>query len=1077
MRLKGYSLATLCTFAAMQLWVAVPGLALDPDRQLSQYSRSQWTIEDGLPQSTVFCGLQDREGFLWVGTQEGLARFDGVQFEVFDRNNVESLRDHSINALIEDHHGWLWIGTDHGLYVKEGDEFRSIGLDSDFADILVWTLYEDEIGRIWVGTERHGLLLFEKNELKPVPERWGFQGKRIYGILAPSLATQWVGGSGGLCRIQDGVAHWFGEEDGYDFGEVYYLAPGNGDELWFSGSSGLVHFRNGEFELFTKENGLDSDDIYSIYPDGEGSVWVGTASGLCRLRNGEVALESPGESSPYNPINFFLEDREKNLWAGRTNNGLFCYRDGPVATFAVEEGLGHNMVRAIVEARNGEIVIGTDQGIHFFDGQSFRSMTTEQGLAENVVTSLAVGPDGGVWVGGTKGTVTKVLGSQRQRFDLGLAGMPNNLVCALTFDREGRLWIGSETGIDILEDGRFSRPGGPLATESNMAIQRGPQGNMWVSTSSRAGYYENGDPQAFRELSLPQSSEILCFHEDSKGRVWMGTYGAGLWRFDGANVEIINRGQGLFDNTIFSILEDSGFLWMSSNHGIFKVSLEDLDAVASGRLKQFSAVAYGTAEGMKSAECNGATWPAAIRTREGQFWYATTRGAVLVDPEAVGTKAQSPKVHIMAVRADGEFHRKDQHLVFKADPDQLAITYTAPTFRQPEDVAFRYRMKPYDEDWRYVGNRRTAYYNHLPAGEYQFEVSATRRDGSWPDKPEKMSLTLTKVWWQIPMLKWLLAGMVLLMVILAIWLRIRRLRTNVGTLRHLVEETEGQVARLERAWDHIQVEYLAAVTQAGVGEMAGKVLQTVSRGLGDIQYRILTVEELARNQNTSQRLKELKIALGAKGSAEHPETQAVDQSAEPSLRAIVEDLDERQNRMLEQVVALRDEIHAIGEMVEVQQNYAILDVQEDMQNLHALVTDVLRMHWPYLQKYRLTFRKVWVEFPPIRIHILKLFLAITGVIRHIAVTNVRTRNQPREGLIQIKRVDRHQVEIGIWAPEGERLVPIEDSDSKLNFLRELQWSFGSEQGWELQFENHRYGYRLRIDEVGIEGKTRYGNDS
>jgi len=1044
---------------------AIYGYALDPERNLSQYSRSQWTIQDGLPQSTVFCGLQDREGFLWVGTQEGLVRFDGVKFDVFDRNNVKSLRDHSVSALIEDRQGRLWLGTERGLYVKEGPRFRGIAEATDLADILVWALAEDHRGRIWVGTEKHGLLVYEDEELKPAPEAWGFKGKMVYALLVTKPGELWVGGSAGLCRIQEDEARWFSQESGFDFGDVYFLAGGGDGDLWLSTNSGLAHFKDGVFELFTEEDGLVSDDIYSIYEDPSGSVWIGTAYGLCRLRDGVVDLETPGEEKRYNPINFFLEDRENNLWAGRTNDGLFCYRDGPLATFAVEEGLGHNMVRAIVEDSSGQIVIGTDQGVNFFDGETFRLMTTEDGLADNVIASLAVGPDGAVWIGGTNGTITRVLGAERRKFEIGLGGMPNNMICALTFDGQGRLWIGSETGIEILESGRMTRPDGPLATESNMVVQRDPQGTIWVSTSNRAGYYENGDPQKFRELSLPKSAEILCFHRDGKGVVWMGTYGSGLWRFDGANVAMINREQGLFDNTIFSILEDSGYLWMSSNHGIFKVPLEDLDAVANGRANDLSTVAFGTAEGMKSAECNGATWPAAIRTRDGHFWYATTRGAVRLRPGSLETQLASPKVHIMSVRAKGETYHRDSTPVFEAGPDQVAITYTAPTFNQPENVVFRYRMKGYEEDWRYVGDRRTAYYNHLPAGEYRFEVSAARRDGTWSNPAESMKLTLSRVWWQIPMLTWLIVALMLLLVIFLTWLRLRRSRSNVAALGHLVEETEGQVNRLDRAWDHIQVEYLAAVTQAGVGEMAGKVLHTVSQGLGDIQYRILTVEELARNQNTSNRLKDLKIALAARGSSQHPETQSADLSVEPSLKAIVEDLEERQDRMLSQVVALRDEIHAIGEMVEVQQNYAILDEKEDLQNLHALVADVLRMHVPFLQKYRISFRKVWVEFPPIKIHILKLFLTITGMIRYIAIANARNRNENKEGLIQIKRVDRNQVEIGIWAPEGEKLEPIEASDSRMNFLKELQWSYGSDDGLKLQCENDRYGYRLRIDEI------------
>ena len=1033
--------------------------ALDPEKKITQYLQTQWTVAEGLPQSTVYAGLQTEDGFLWLGTQEGLVRFDGVGFKVFNRINTPILRDQNIGSLQMDNQSRLWIGTDQGLYLRDGGVIREAGGDDALKNILIWTLEIGTPGQIWVGTESKGLLVVEDDVLQPSPQEWGLNRDPIYAVLpSDDGETLWIGGAEGLFCVKSGEIKHFGEAGGYTYGPVYeFVSSGNGD-LWISADEGLIRYRQGQFRLFTKEDGLDSSYIYAIHEDRDGSLWIGTESGLARFRENRFELEKPKVKGEFNPINDVWEDREGNLWAGRSNDGLFRYSNVPFTTYAEEEGLSHNFVWAVIQDAEGRMVIGSDHGLSRFDGETFESISVAHGLPDNRVRSLEMDEDGGLWVGTAVGTITRFGKGPPKHYRLGLGGKPRNSVAALNFDKNGRLWVGSNLGISILDNGVFIKPKGPLANEPNLAIHCDVLGTVWVSSYSRAGYYKDGDPFAFRELSLPNAAEILCFYKDGRGDIWLGTYGMGLWRFDGANVAVITKEQGLFDNTVYSILEEDGFLWFSCNRGLFKVALEDLTAVASGRAHSLESVNYGLGDGMKSAECNGATWPVGYKSNSGHFWYATTWGVVRVDPDNTRSDLPTPQIHITDIQVDSDLRETGKVVEIDASNKQVIITYTAPSFRQPDLLHFRYRLKGFDDNWSQVGTRRTAYFNHLPRGSYQFEVMATYDREPWPTNSETVTIKVTQSLISRPYLIPVLSIAAFFMLFLFFWNRLKKEHGKGHIVSGLVDQAAHKVERLEGAWDHVQEEYLATIVEAGVGEMAGKVLQAVNQGLEDTQHRILNVENMLRGQNLDQRLRRLTSHFDGQTphlKEAHP-LNALDEFAE-ALKGL-------RGGMLKEVVAVCDEIHSIGEMVEVQQDYAILEQKIEKVSLASLVADVLRMQGPYLKGYKICFRRDWQDLPPTRVHVLKLFLTLCGIVRQIAKGNKSKISSMREGLIEIFRAEKKFTDLCIWAPTGESLEMRTDSLSKLTFLQEVQWLLaeGSEGELTLLEGGNRQGYRIRL---------------
>lgn len=1044
---------------------ASQGFALNPDKRISQYMIQSWTTSEGLPQSTVYSGIQTQDGFIWVGTQEGLARFDGKSFEVFSRKNVSAFKNNNVNVLFEDETGVLLIGTQQGLVVRKDHQFHQVAGPNGNSE-NIWCIDGTLPEGLWVGTEKKGIQIFENMRLRPGPPSWELEKETIYSLRKLSPASAWIGGAKGLGLLEKGMVRWFGEEDGFIYGAVYWLELTRKGDLWLGTDEGLVSFSHSNFTLFGKEQGLVSPVVYSIYEDQNENLWVGTDTGLARFRNQVFENEVPNQERLYNPINTFWEDTEGNLWVGRSNDGVYCFSDPNFSTFAKEEGLVHDMARAILEDSEGRIIIGTDNGISVFDDNRLQTLSIPGLNPKVIVGALVADPQNGFWVGDEEGGLTHVVNSKAIRYELRNEESSRNWIRALSFDAENRLWVGSKQGIFVLQNGTFTRPDGPLALEKNSAIFTDPSGTVWVSTATRAGYYQKGALSAFRELSLPKTAEVLSFHVDGRGSVWMGTYGAGVWRFDGASVTTITRQQGLFDNTVFSILEDNGYFWMSSNRGVFKVPLESLVAVASGRATSLSSDDFGMMDGMKSSECNGATSPAAIKTKEGGFWYVTTRGVVFVNPRETGRAAPVPDVHLFDIQAGSSRFGHDEKVRFPTGPKQLSVRYTAPNFTQTEKIQFRYRLRGFMDAWQYVKDQRVAYFNHLPPGSYHFEVSATHGTQPWLQAPKSIEIQVTNPFWWIT---WLKSSLVALALVLAasflIW-RFRQIHQNATLVSGLVEDAKTQVMRLEGAWEIMEKEYLTTIVNAGLGDMAGKVLQNVNQGLGDIQHQILGLEEIVRGNRVERHLKSLLAGLRPL-SATRPSEKLSAEVAKQSLTELqlfVGQFKMVRKDMLERVVNARDQIHTIGEMVEVQQDYAIMEAEVSRANIGSVMADALRLLGPQLRKSNLHVKRDWEDLPAVSVHVLKCFLTFCGVIRHVVEASGNPNSSTRECLIQIKRREQSKVQVIVWGPQGENLSPMPISDSKMTFLQEVHWLLGKNSEGELSLveESNRVGYQILI---------------
>ncbi len=714
--------------------------ALDASKSIKQYSHQVWQAREGLPQNSIHAMIQTRDGYLWLGTQEGLVRFDGVQFAIFDRSNSPWLRSNYVQALLEDRDGGLWVGTNGGGVTRWKDEaFFAATRNEGLAGDQVNCLFQDRNGSVWIGTTT-GLSRYVRRGFTEEGLPGSLRHSDIRAIGEDHHGGIWIGTGGGeLLRYTDG--HWIREQvRGLGESPIRVFARDHDGNLWIgTEGGGLASWKDGNTNLFTVASGLSGGKILSILEDREGSLWIGTdGAGLSRLTGEKWTSYTKGEGLSSGFVASLCEDREGSLWIGTHGGGLNRLSDGSFAPFGSGEGLSYDDVSTFLEARDGTFWIGTwGGGLNAMKGGTVTHYTSRDGLSYDEVSSLAEDPDGSIWVGTWGGGLNHLVGGrfrpERIREDL----RSEKVTCLMT-DRSGALWVGTlGAGLNRRAAGRWTRftTREGLPNDNIRAILEAPDGSLWIGTDGGLAHSSGGVFRRYAGADGLSSAAIYSLLLDRENVLWVSTLGGGLHRFRNGRFTPFTSKQGLFDTVIFQILDDdSGHLWMSSNRGVYRVAKTDLSALAHQRGQAIPWRLFGTGDGMESSECNGGNQPAGIRTRDGRLWFATLRGAVVVDPDRLSTNTVPPPVQLEEVIIDKR--RVDTHREARVPPGtgSLEFHYAGLSFLAPQKVRFRYRLEGFDKEWVDAGARRAAYYTNTPPGRYRFHVIACNNDGVWNDE-------------------------------------------------------------------------------------------------------------------------------------------------------------------------------------------------------------------------------------------------------------------------------------------------------------------------------------------------------
>ncbi len=774
--------------------------ALTPDKALTQYVHSSWQNVHGLPQNTVNSFAQTEDGYLWMGTLEGLVRFDGARFTVFNTRNHPEFAHNFVVSLLVDSQNRLWISTSGGGLLKMQDQqftryTTQDGLPSDHISIV----FEDSRGKIWIGTDGEGLASTSDGETF-VRAAVDVPGSSISAITE-SRTGLWIGTDGGLLLLRkDGSEILFTQADGLSDSSIRALFSDNTGALWVSTDRGLDKLEHGLFTPINLNASPGDDTVMAMLQDRDGELWFATDGGGLKRRDKDGFSSFTSQFGLSNDTVLALyETTDGSLWIGTNLGGLNRLKDGPISTYTTREGLSHNFIRAVYEDSTKTLWIGSEGGglMQYRDGH-FQAFTTSDGLPDNSVYSILEDASGDLWVGTGNGLARRT-GNTFEVMDES-SGLASGTILTLLEDSAGTLWAGTwRSGLVRYKDGVFSSitTEHGLANNTINALLEDSEGRLWIGTRGGGiSRLTNGKLETFTTADGLSDDLVFAFFEDDTGSLWIGTYGGGINRYKDGKFSAVTEAQGLFDDVIHRIIDDGrGNFWMSSNRGIFSVAKIELDMAADGTLDMVNPVVFGINDGMKNVECNGGG-NAGILGSDGALWFPSVAGLLRVAPDAIEASGPPLKLLIEELRVGGSPLADANKLNLPAGTNNLEIHYTAVDLHSPEKLIFRYRMQNYDKDWINAGSRRTAYYSQLPAGRYRFQVQAGYGPNLSAMQEVSAELRVAPRWYETGWFR----GM-LLLALLFIAYALYRLRTSQVSRRtlQLEREVSERTAALETA--------------------------------------------------------------------------------------------------------------------------------------------------------------------------------------------------------------------------------------------------------------------------------------
>ncbi len=784
--------ALLCLLLACASWCA-PLLA--QDKPLTAYFRETWTTRQGLPHNQVNAIAQTPDGYLWFGTWEGLVRYNGLEFQVFDRRNTPALKDNGIRSVRTTDDGTVVVSTSRGgVSVKRGDDWRTWTMADGLSQNEIMDALYDRDERLWVATENAGIsVVGGKGKPLHFDVRNGLPSNVTYSLLLDRAGSVWAATAGGLVRFDDGRPRVYGKATGLPEAPVFRVFQDNAGVLHVGTESGVYRLQGGRFA--PESLLLPNDGMPSLTQDAAGNLWVGTINnGLLRLGKSGVERFTSMRGLPNNRVAALLVDREGSLWAG-TNGGLLRLSDAPFTNYNGDQGLSDDYVRALAESRDGALWVGTSRGLNRIRGGKIEaSYTSADGLPGDSILSLLEDRDGSLLVGTyTAGLMRLRDGKLVAHYD-NAHGLPgSNQVRALAQEADGTLWIGSTRGLVRLRDGEYTLYGMPegLPRDFILSLHLARDGSLWIGTANGAARMTNGRIHAIDVHGLNDAQDVFAFHEDADGTIWMAS-DRGLLRWRNGKLQALGLAQGLPIDTLFQVVDDGvGSLWLTSNRGVMRVRRADADAVLAGTKAQLSVDHFGEADGLASSQCNGGAGPAALRDHLGNVWVATAGGAAVVNPAVLhGYRRQVPPVVIEQVLANEHPVPLRSSLQLAAGTRKLEFHYASLSFRMPRFLRYRYRLEGVDRDWIDRGNQRVAQYTNLRPGRYRFlvNVSAPGLGQGWSNSSTALDIEIKPQAWQQPWFLPLLAVLAGLLVFALYRWRLRHLRRRARSLETIIDK-------------------------------------------------------------------------------------------------------------------------------------------------------------------------------------------------------------------------------------------------------------------------------------------------
>jgi ligand-binding sensor domain-containing protein/signal transduction histidine kinase len=756
--------------------------ALDPGKGLAQYEYEVWQAREGLPHGILKNITQTSDRYIWISTEFGLIRFDGVRFKTFSSKNVEHMNYWGVGPLCATPQGTLWFGDSNNLLKIEKDTVSLSGYNFP-ADIrpqhTVTDILQDKSGALWVSHAGAGLFRIRNSRVTRFGVDHGLPAEFIHAIEEDKEGNVWIATNKGAGLFKDEKFIPFakiGEHEAPNVEKLFVLD----DKIWLRVNGRLFQYESAKFQLWEMQKQLPV--VIAMCQDKDKNLWLGTDSGLFRYKDGRLENTQTHNLLPDSSISALFEDIEGNLWVGTRRGGLAVIRDPKLTSISVTEGLPNDFINAIHEDKEGRIWIGTRDGLVSMSNGKITQFPLKPGMDTNI-KSILQDRDGRLWVG-TSGRGLHYLQNSRWR-SIGekIEGLRNIITICQTED--GRLWFGSsdERKLFCLQGGEIIDAGqnrSDLYTQVLLADGE----NLWVGARGGFYYVSNGAiSNVFEGIKLPEIT-VRSLYKDHEGSLWIGTSSQGLYRIKDEKVLNYTEEDGLYDKGITQIEEDmNGNLWLGSRSGIYSIRKADLDAFDNGRISRIPYSTYET--GIRDWKCMS---DAHYTGREGplsKIYFPTNRGVMIIDTKKTHPDSLPPVVHIEEVIANNKRVYVGSDAVIPPGRGEIEIHYTGLSFTAPEQVRFRYKLEGYDKDWVEADTRRVAFYTKLQPGSYSLEVQAISADGVWSKESAHYRFQIRPHFYQT----YIFYTLCLLLLIAILWLlylwRLRQIRSR---FRLILEE-------------------------------------------------------------------------------------------------------------------------------------------------------------------------------------------------------------------------------------------------------------------------------------------------
>lgn len=759
---------------------------------LSAYFVDLWTSHDGLPHNSISAIAQTEDGYLWFATWEGVARYNGRSFTLFDRNEQTHMQDSGSKTLVADANNQLWVGGARGsLVTRQGKVWRpNASVPGLINHVLI-----DNNKNLWIAIESLGVIFRPFiQEGQYGEDKWLIKDTSAY-RLAKNSNGVYAGTANGLYQLTPTSAD---KIDTDLFNRATYISTGINGDILIGAENGAWRW-DGEFvHSFPSE--LSNQKITVVEQDHNGSYWFGTINkGVARLSGDELEFISVEDGLPHNRILSWFEDIEHSIWIG-TNGGVIRLRKSLFNTTSRVSGLIGNYARTLLETSDNRLLVGTNSGLTAMKGGHVDPSTPpSEGLS---TLSLANKKGGGAWVGTyQKGLLSWQNGVLQKELD-DKSGLPTNQVRAILEDSNDNLWVGTTLGIvKKSPDGQLehiTKLTHGLYDDYVMALAEDELGQIWVGTGLGAGYWKDNQFHPLNLSSQEGAQYVFGFYLEP-GYVWLATdRGIVRYRQSDKSLALIGRPQGLLIDKFFQIVkDDQEHFWLSSNRGIWKINYPDAHAAADGRQTSISFEHYDENDGMSSSQANGGSNPAAVKTKDGRVHFATADGVASIQPSRLIQQENTPLPLILeSVSFDLHDINPEDVVIAPAGTNRVSIAYVGLSYIMSQRLQYRTKLEGFDDEWVYRGNKATADYTNLPPGHYQFYVNVRYPYGEWNKSALLYEFTLEPLLWQRKdIIGITFLSIIILIGSIIVW-RVNILKKSELRLKEQVEE-QTQTLRLQ----------------------------------------------------------------------------------------------------------------------------------------------------------------------------------------------------------------------------------------------------------------------------------------